>query len=210
MRKILIVVGTRPNFIKVTQFKRIAARYSSLEVKLVHTGQHYDSQMAQVFFQQFALVPDYFLDTPPGTPACQTGEIILRLEKVLLTYRPDLVIVVGDVNSTLAAALCAHKSGIKLAHLESGLRSNDYSMPEEHNRILTDGLSDYFFVTEQSGSDALKREGLTRGKQFFVGNTMIDTLAAYQKEIQASAIWEQLGLECNKYILMTMHRPATV
>jgi UDP-N-acetylglucosamine 2-epimerase (non-hydrolysing) len=210
MKKILIVVGTRPNFIKVTQFKRVAAEYDSLEVKIVHTGQHYDKQMADVFFDQFGLVPDFFLNTPPGSPNFQMAEIMLRLDKVLRDYKPDLLMVVGDVNSTLASALCAHKSGVKLAHLESGLRSHDRSMPEEFNRILTDQLSDYFFVTEQSGVDALQQEGLNRGNVFVVGNTMIDTLVAFRKEIQESDILTKLGITKSHYVLMTMHRPATV
>jgi UDP-N-acetylglucosamine 2-epimerase (non-hydrolysing) len=210
MKKILIVVGTRPNFIKVTQFKRLAAEYASLEVKIVHTGQHYDKQMADVFFDQFGLVPDFFLNTPPGSPNFQMAEIMLRLDKIFHDYTPNLLIVVGDVNSTLAAALCAHKSGIRLAHLESGLRSHDRTMPEEFNRILTDQLSDYFFVTEQSGIDALQREGLDRGNVFVVGNTMIDTLVAFRKDILESDILSRLGIKKGHYVLMTMHRPATV
>ncbi|HXC04048.1 MAG TPA: UDP-N-acetylglucosamine 2-epimerase (non-hydrolyzing) [Bacteroidia bacterium] len=210
MRRILLVVGTRPNFIKVTRFKQVALAYPGLEVKIVHTGQHYDSQMADIFFKQFGLVPDFFLDTPPGSPNQQMAEIMLRLENVFKQYQPHLVMVVGDVNSTLAAALCAHKSGLALAHLESGLRSYDDTMPEEHNRILTDKLSNYYFITEQSGSEALQKEGLTTGKAFFVGNTMIDTLVAFEPEIRSSDILTRLGLGQEKFVLMTMHRPATV
>lgn len=208
---ILIIVGTRPNFIKVTQFKKAALDFPSLEFKIIHTGQHYDKKMADVFFEQFNLIPDYFLNIPVATANTQMAEIMLRLEQFINNhYKPELIIVVGDVNSTLAAALTANKVGIKVAHLESGLRSSDRSMPEEINRILTDELANYFFVTEQSGFDNLLSEGKNKKQLFFVGNTMIDTLVAFHKEIESSHILEQLGLKNKKFVLMTMHRPATV
>jgi hypothetical protein len=150
--KILIVIGTRPNFIKVTQFKRVAKYFEDLNVEIVHTGQHFDTKMADVFFEQFELIPDYFLNIPVSSANKQMAEIMIRLEDLIIKIgKPDLLMVVGDVNSTLAAALCANKLSIKIAHLESGLRSKDYSMPEEINRILTDKITNYFFVTEQSG-----------------------------------------------------------
>src|ERR1039457_493469 len=151
MKKLLIVVGTRPNFIKVTQFKKVAQQFSDLEVKIVHTGQHYDSKMADIFFEQFQLTPDFFLNISPASANSQMAEIMIRLEKIVVDYKPDIVMVPGDVNSTFAAALTANKMNIKIAHLESGLRSFDRTMPEEINRILTDEIADYFFVTEQSG-----------------------------------------------------------
>ncbi|MBL7884166.1 MAG: UDP-N-acetylglucosamine 2-epimerase (non-hydrolyzing) [Bacteroidia bacterium] len=207
----LIVVGTRPNFIKVTQFKKESLRFPDMDVKIVHTGQHYDAKMADVFFKQFNLIPDFFLNITSGSPNNQIAQIIIKLEELVLnTYQPDLIVVVGDVNSTFAAALVANKLSIKLAHLESGLRSHDKTMPEEHNRILTDAVTDYYFITEQSGMDNLKREGKGESQLFFVGNTMIDTMVAYSAEINQSLILSELSVEEKKYVLMTMHRPATV
>lgn len=209
--KILIVIGTRPNFIKVTQFKKLINSFTSLELKIVHTGQHFDEKMADIFFQQLNLIPDYFLNIPVGSPNTQMAEIMLRLEKLIVeSYKPDLMLVVGDVNSTLAAALTANKLGIKLGHIESGLRSQDRTMPEEINRLLTDEITDLFFVTEQSGYDNLLKDGKDIKQIFFVGNTMIDTLVAFQEKIDLSGVMDAYGLEKNKYILMTMHRPATV
>lgn len=209
--KLLIVVGTRPNFIKVTQFKKEAADFNNLDVKIVHTGQHYDEKMADVFFKQFDLQPDYFLNIAPDSPNKQMAEIMIKLENLITTtYQPDLLIVVGDVNSTLAAAITANKMGIKIAHLESGLRSFDRTMPEEFNRLLTDQLADYFFVTEASGTKHLLSEGYLADTIHFVGNTMIDTLVAFESQIQKSDILEKLGVQEKKFILLTMHRPATV
>ncbi|MBL4652191.1 MAG: UDP-N-acetylglucosamine 2-epimerase (non-hydrolyzing) [Flavobacteriales bacterium] len=211
IKKILIVVGTRPNFIKVTQFKKIVEEnYAQFDLKIVHTGQHYDHKMADVFFEQFNLLPDYFLNIGKGDQTEQIAFVKTKLEELLLnTFKADLVIVPGDVNSTLAAAQVANKIGIKLAHLESGLRSFDNAMPEERNRILTDKLSDYYFVTEQSGMNHLKVEN-QKGEVFFVGNTMIDTMVAFKNQIQASSILRSLKLEENKFVLMTIHRPSNV
>ncbi len=210
MKKILIVVGTRPNFIKVTRFKKVIANHPSLDVKFVHTGQHFDEKMSQVFFDQFDLRPDFMLNIGQGTPNHQMAQVMLGLEQVCSSYQPDLLVVVGDVNSTFAAALTGNKMGIKVAHLESGLRSFDRTMPEEINRLLTDEISDYYFVTEQSGLDHLKAEGKASEKVFFVGNTMIDSLVEFQSEVEQSPILENLGLEAQKYVLMTMHRPSNV
>ncbi len=209
-KKILIVVGTRPNFIKVTQFKKNCNAYQHLECKIVHTGQHYDAKMADVFFDQFELRPDFFLNISNTSANTQMAEIMIGLEKVCKEYLPDLMIVVGDVNSTFAAALTANKMGIKIAHLESGLRSLDRTMPEEINRLLTDEISDYFFVTEQSGYDNLLKEGKTESQIYFVGNTMIDTMVAFESEIGKNKILEELDLQQNQFVLMTIHRPATV
>lgn len=211
VNNILIVVGTRPNFIKVTQFKSAALLFPHIDIKIVHTGQHYDDKMADVFFKQFNLVPDYFLNISQGSPSYQIAEIMMKLEPLINTeYKPDLLVVVGDVNSTLAAAIIANKMNIKLAHIESGLRSFDMTMPEEHNRILTDKMTDLFFVTEQSGYDNLIREGVPDNKILFSGNTMIDTLVSFTNEIETSPILEELKLTHHKYVLITMHRPATV
>src|ERR1051326_1227140 len=209
-KKILIVIGTRPNFIKVTRFKSVATGFPSLEVKIVHTGQHYDNRMARVFFDAFGLIPDFLLDLEPGSAASQAGEMIKGLAAVMEQYRPDLVMVVGDVNSTLCGAIAANKLGIRLAHLESGLRSFDRTMPEELNRIITDELADIFFVTEQSGCDNLLNERRDPCSIFLVGNTMIDTLLAFRDRIETSQVMEELGLEKNNFVLITIHRPATV
>ncbi|MCO5237713.1 MAG: UDP-N-acetylglucosamine 2-epimerase (non-hydrolyzing) [Chitinophagaceae bacterium] len=211
IKHLYIVVGTRPNFIKITQFKKAAEAFKNIQIKIIHTGQHYDAKMADVFFDQFELVPDHFLNIPPGSPNSQTAEIMLRLEKLVKENgAPDLLMVVGDVNSTLAAALAGYKLNIPVAHLESGLRSFDRTMPEEINRILTDEISNYFFVTEQSGLDNLAKEGKPEQAVFFVGNTMIDTLVAFKSKIHQSTITEQLGIVGENFALMTMHRPATV
>ncbi len=210
MKRILLVVGTRPNFIKVTRFKEVAARHGRIDVQLVHTGQHFDAKMADVFFEQFGLVPDHFLEVPPGSPASQMGRIMLGLEEVALGMKPDLMLVVGDVNSTLAGAITANKMGLPLGHLESGLRSEDRGMPEEINRILTDQITDHYFITEQSGMDHLLKEGRPKEAMHFVGNTMIDTLVKFEDRIQAATVLEDMGLGKGGHVLMTIHRPATV
>lgn len=210
-KKILTVVGTRPNFIKITQFEKAFKAYSdSLAYYLVHTGQHFDEVMSKVFFEQLGIKePDYYLNAKGENPTQQIADIILKLEKVVSELKPDLIIVVGDVNSTLAAAICANKLKVKLAHLESGLRSYDRGMPEELNRILTDELTDFFFISEKSGMDNLLKEGKSTEKLFYIGNTMIDTLVAFDKEIADSNICDELKID-DPYILITMHRPATV
>ncbi|MCT4581209.1 MAG: UDP-N-acetylglucosamine 2-epimerase (non-hydrolyzing) [Flavobacteriales bacterium] len=206
---IYILVGTRPNFIKVTRFKELAEKYGKT-VKIIHTGQHFDENMANVFFKQFELEPDYFLEVGGLSPNSQIGEIILRLEKLFETIgRPDYFMVPGDVNSTLAGAIAANKMGIKLVHLESGLRSKDQLMPEEHNRILTDYLADVCFVTEQSGLDNLEAEE-SLSKVHYVGNTMIDTLVHFEPKIEASTILEELQMVNQNYVLATFHRPSNV
>ncbi len=213
-KKILIVVGTRPNFIKVTQFKRLVESDYGLvlDLKIVHTGQHYDAKMADVFFEQFNLIPDFFLDIATDlSPNSQMATIMIELEKLLKNvFLPDLMLVVGDVNSTFAAAFTAYKLGIKTAHIESGLRSLDRSMPEEINRILTDEIVDYFFITEQSGFDNLIKEDKKPENLFFVGNTMIDTMVAFEGDIQSSDILKELHLETQNFGLMTIHRPSNV
>ena len=211
-KKILTVVGTRPNFIKITQFEKEFAKYpDEFEFKLLHTGQHYDKAMSKVFFEQLKLrEPDYYLGIGAGDPGAQMGQIMIKLTEVMKEWRPDLIVVVGDVNSTLAAALAANKMHIKIAHLESGLRSLDHSMPEEINRLLTDRITDLYFVTEQSGIDNLKADGQPDEKVHFVGNTMIDTLVGFSKDIEAAPILEDLGVKAGEYALLTMHRPRNV
>lgn len=206
---IAILVGTRPNFIKITQFKRVAEA-NGIKIHLIHTGQHYDFKMAGAFFEQLEIVPDHFLDIPQEEPAAQMGHIMIRLHALLKEIKPNILIVPGDVNTTLAGAITANKMGIPLAHLESGLRSNDERMPEEINRILTDRISDLFFVTEQSGIDNLLKENTPKENVFLVGNTMIDTLVAFDDQIRSSSIRKELGIDQQSFVLVTIHRPSNV
>jgi len=209
LKNLLLIVGTRPNFIKITQFPRVVMRYSNIKLNILHTGQHHDENMSRVFFKQFGFEPNHYLKLKTQTPNANMGEIMIGIEEYTSNINPDLIMVVGDVNSTLAAAITANKMGVPLAHLESGLRSGDRNMPEEINRILTDQITDHFFVTEQAGLDHIKVENLP-GKVHFVGNTMIDTLVAYEEKINSSTILEDLNVQPQDYALMTMHRPATV
>lgn len=208
--KVLVTIGTRPNFIKVTQFKKVSKDFSNLEIKILHTGQHYDFKMAKVFFEQFGMEPDFFLEVGKGTPNEQIGKIIIEFDRFIKeSYKPDIVLVPGDVNSTAAIAIAANKLGIPVGHIESGLRSFDRTMPEELNRLIVDELSDIFFVTEPSGIENLKKEQ-KKGEVHFVGNTMIDTMVAFEKDIDNSSIIENLKLKKSKYCLFTFHRPAMV
>ena len=209
MKKILICVGTRPNFIKVTRFKKLAHKYN-LEIKLLHTGQHFDHQMSKVFFDELKLdKPDIYLDAKGESQIEMMADIMVKFEKELTNYNPDIVLVPGDVNSSIACALVASRNGIKVGHIESGLRSFDRKMPEEINRILIDDLSDFFFVTEQSGIDHLVKEGKEKNKIHLVGNTMIDSLVNFNNSIQKSNILKKI--KCPEaYGLMTFHRPSNV
>ena len=208
--KILSVVGARPNFIKIAPIIN-KLNINNINNKLVHTGQHYDENMSKIFFDQLNLPsPDYFLGVGSGSHANQTAKIMIEFEKICLDYRPNLVIVVGDVNSTLACAIAAKKINILVAHVESGLRSFDDKMPEEINRVIVDRISDFLFVTEQSGIDNLINEGICKNKIFFVGNCMIDTLIKYKNKINNLNFLKKYNLECNKYALVTLHRPSNV
>ena len=212
-KNILIVVGTRPNYIKVTQFKKVADTLFSgqFDIKIVHTGQHFDTSMADVFFKQLDIWPDFFLNISQASANTQMGEIMIRLEALIdAQFKPDIILVPGDVNSTLAAALVANKLGISLGHLESGLRSFDRTMPEEINRILVDEITDHYFVTEQSGVNNLLNEGRPSDAIHFVGNTMIDTLVHFESAIASQPIFGGLNISEDHFILMTIHRPATV
>lgn len=212
--KVLIVIGTRPNFIKVTRFKEVARSFNNLDVEIVHTGQHYDNKMANVFFEQFGLLPDHVLTLKGQSPSSQMAHMIQGLAQKVSEVKPDYILVPGDVNSTLAGALVANREGIRLGHLESGLRSFDRTMPEEINRILVDEISNDYFVTEESGIKNLEQEGLSQKEMgtttTLVGNTMIDTLVKFEDQIKNSEILKQRALLEKQYILMTMHRPATV
>jgi UDP-N-acetylglucosamine 2-epimerase (non-hydrolysing) len=209
MKKILICVGTRPNFIKVTQFKKLAPEFN-LDISLLHTGQHFDHQMSQVFFDELKLdKPDIYLDAQGNTQIEMMADIMCKFEKELLNLNPDIVLVPGDVNSSLACAIVASRNGYKVGHIESGLRSFDRDMPEEINRILIDDLSDLFFITEQSGIDHLLNEGKENDKLHFVGNTMIDSLVAFSEHIDTSSILKTLNIK-DSYGLLTFHRPSNV
>ncbi|MBB3837704.1 UDP-N-acetylglucosamine 2-epimerase (non-hydrolyzing) [Runella defluvii] len=209
--KIVNIVGARPNFMKVAPLHRAFQKRSEIESKIVHTGQHYDAKMSDVFFNQLELPqPHYFLGIGGGTHAQQTAKIMLEFEKVMEAEQPDLVLVVGDVTSTIACALVASKMHVPIAHVEAGLRSGDRRMPEEINRILTDSISDLLFVTEQAGIDNLKREGVPDEKVFMVGNCMIDSLVHYRQKAQQLRVLADFGVTKGEYVLMTMHRPANV
>ena len=212
MKKLLSIVGARPNFMKIAPLDKAFKKYRK-EVKhlICHTGQHFDDRMSKVFFEDLGLPrPDFYLGVGGGSHAEQTARIMLELEQVLLAEQPDLVIVPGDVNSTLAAALVASKMGIPVAHVEAGLRSFDNTMPEEINRIVTDVVSDFLFVSEHSGIRNLRDEGVDEHKIHFVGNIMIDSLEAHYDLLENHPILEQIGLEKENYILATFHRPTNV
>jgi UDP-N-acetylglucosamine 2-epimerase (non-hydrolysing) len=217
-KKIIIVAGARPNFPKVAPILRAFGQIAAgkrPEIVLVHTGQHYDYKMSKVFFEELEMPkPDHCLGAGSGSHAVQTARVMVAFERVLLKERPDLVMVVGDVNSTLACALTAQKMGIKVAHVEAGLRSFDPAMPEETNRRLTDQLSDHLFVSCPEGLDNLKKEGVDHKKIFYVGNVMIDTLKASMPKAKSRKILAKLGLmkrkEIKPYCLITLHRPSNV
>ena len=210
MKKILVIVGTRPNFIKISRFKALALHHA-FDLRIVHTGQHFDEKMADVFFRDLQIQPDYLLEVPSVSPEQQMMLMQAKLSKLIATtFKPDLVMVVGDVNSTRAGAEAAQIHNIPIAHIESGLRSFDQSMPEEINRIVADNLATYFFITEQSGIDNLTQEGKPDTHQYLVGNTMIDTLVHFDEQIRQNPIMSELQLTANQFILMTMHRPSNV
>ena len=209
--KILNVVGARPNFMKVAPLHRAFLTYPNIDSKIIHTGQHYDERMSSIFFEQLGLPkPDYYLGVGSGSHAVVTAKVMVEFEQIILKEQPDLVLVVGDVNSTMACALVAKKMNINLIHVEAGLRSGDRKMPEELNRILTDSISDYLFVTEQSGMIHLAREGVSEKRVHFVGNVMIDSLVYYQEQSAQLNLMDKLDLEKKNYVLMTMHRPSNV
>lgn len=212
IKKIISVAGARPNFMKVAPIHRAFQKHNDkFEHVICHTGQHYDKNMSDSFFTDLDMPePKFFLGVGSGSHAEQTARIMIEFEKVCLNYKPDLVIVVGDVNSTIACSLTAVKCGIKTAHIEAGLRSFDMTMPEEINRIATDSISNYYFVTEQSGIDNLKKSGISDEQIFFVGNTMIDSLFYALPKAEKSAINNELNLIPQQYALITLHRPSNV
>lgn len=210
MIKIISVVGARPNFMKVAPIYRETQKFTDkVDHKILHTGQHYDKNMSDAFFNDLGLPkPDFHLGVGSASHAVQTAKIMVEFEKVCLEEKPNLVIVVGDVNSTIACSLVAVKLGIKVAHVESGLRSYDRAMPEEINRLATDKICDYLFVTEKSGKENLLAEGFKEEQIFFVGNTMIDSLVHALEKTKESQYFNKY--EKKSYALVTMHRPSNV
>jgi UDP-N-acetylglucosamine 2-epimerase (non-hydrolysing) len=209
--KAAVVVGARPNFMKAAPLIRELATRPRARCILVHTGQHYDENMSRVFFEDLELPePDIHLGVGSGSHAEQTGKVMVAFEGVLARERPDLVIVVGDVNSTLACSLVAAKALVPVAHVEAGLRSFDRTMPEEINRMLTDVLSDFCFTTSPEAETNLRREGVDPGRIHFVGNIMIDSLLFYLERSERSRILEELALAGGAYALVTLHRPSNV
>ena len=214
--KIINVVGAIPNFMKIAPLMAEYTKYNQIEPLLVHTGQHYDEKMSDLFFRQLGIPePDINLGIGSGSHAVQTAAIMTAFEPVCIEHKPDAVLVVGDVNSTIACGLVAVKLGIKLIHVEAGLRSGDRSMPEEINRVLTDSIADMLFCTEQSGVDNLLAEGVSEERIHMVGHVMIDTLLKNLKKAKVSNIhnelYKQFNIDCSKgYAVLTMHRPSNV
>lgn len=212
MTKLLMVAGARPNFMKLAplyfELKKNSDTFAPL---IVHTGQHYDYGMSDVFFEQFRLPrPDYFLEVGSGSHAFQTGTVMIKIEEVMLKEKPDMLIVFGDVNSTMAAAVSASKLGIPIVHVEAGLRSFDRAMPEEINRIISDVLADIHFTHCDDANLNLIKEGMKLENIFQVGNIMIDTLKYFLPRAEGSDVLDTLQIEKNKYVLMTLHRPSNV
>lgn len=213
--KITIIAGARPNFMKIAPIieaiRQAHASGADISYRLVHTGQHYDKNMSDNFFTQLGIPqPDVNLESGGGSQAEQTANIMIRFEKELLQNPADLVLVVGDVTSTMACSIVAKKLLTKVAHVEAGIRSGDIRMPEEINRIVTDALTDYFFTTSETANDNLRRSGVAESQIFFVGNTMIDTLLKQESNFIPPLIWEKAALKEKSYFILTLHRPANV
>jgi UDP-N-acetylglucosamine 2-epimerase (non-hydrolysing) len=208
---VVAVVGARPNFMKMAPILAEMRRDPEIRVRLIHTGQHYDAAMSQLFFDELRLPrPDVYLGVGSGTHAAQTAKVMLGFEPVLLEERPDVVVVVGDVNSTLACALVAVKLDVSVAHVEAGLRSFDRRMPEEINRILTDAISDWLLIPSLDARENLMREGIPEARIHFVGNVMIDSLRHHLDAALARPILDDMGLEAREYAVLTLHRPSNV
>ncbi|HEX9107929.1 MAG TPA: UDP-N-acetylglucosamine 2-epimerase (non-hydrolyzing), partial [Longimicrobiales bacterium] len=209
--KILAVVGARPNFVKIAPLMAEMRQHPELQPMLVHTGQHYDQALSTLFFEELAIAePDLKLAVGSGSHATQTAQAMVELERAAAELAPDLILVVGDVNSTLAAALVAAKACIPLAHVEAGLRSGDRTMPEEVNRVVTDALSDLLFTTEAAAAENLAREGVPPTKIHFAGNVMVDTLLRFLPRARALCPPERVGLQREGYAVVTLHRPSNV
>jgi UDP-N-acetylglucosamine 2-epimerase (non-hydrolysing) len=213
--KITLIAGARPNFMKIAPIihaiQKAKNEGKAIDYRLVHTGQHYDKKMSGDFFEQLEIPePHANLESGGGTQAEQTANIMVRFEKELLENPTDLVLVVGDVTSTMACSITAQKLHTKVAHVEGGIRSNDWSMPEEINRLVTDAITNYFFTTSEIANENLRASGVKEEQIYYVGNTMIDTLLKNRPRFRKPAIWEEIGLKEKEYIVMTLHRPANV
>lgn len=215
MALIDLIAGARPNFMKVGPIIRAiqarAAAGSSLRYRLVHTGQHYDERMSGDFFRQLRIpAPDVNLEVGSGTQAEQTAGIMVKYEQLLTNAPADLCLVVGDVNSTMACSIAAQKRGVRVAHVEGGIRSGDWTMPEEINRLVTDAITNYFFTTSTFANDNLRKCGVGDDRIYFVGNTMIDTLLANFDRLRPPVLWDELSLAPRNYLVLTLHRPHNV
>ena len=215
MIKITIVAGARPNFIKIAPIIRAveikSADGAAISYRLVHTGQHYDRNLSDTFFEELGIPePNANLEVKSGSQSVQTAAIMIAFESELMANPCDLVLVVGDVNSTMACAIVAKKMGVEVAHVEAGIRSGDMTMPEEINRIVTDSITDYFFTTSESASENLIRSGVNPANVHFVGNVMIDTLTQNLDRIKKPEFWSRLQLQQNNYMVLTLHRPSNV
>lgn len=211
MIKIDIIAGARPNFMKVAPIIEAISQQEDMSFRLVHTGQHYDRNMSGSFFEQLNIPePDVNLGAGGGTQAEQTAAIMTGYEKLLMESPCDLCLVVGDVTSTMACAITAQKLHIKVAHVEGGIRSGDWTMPEEINRLVTDSITNYFFTTSHTANENLRNSGVDDDRIHFVGNTMIDTLLKNKSRFIQPKVWEEHGLKEGEYIVMTLHRPANV
>lgn len=213
--RIDIIAGARPNFMKIAPIidaiKEEQKKGTRIEFRLVHTGQHYDKNMSGSFFEQLGIPkPDVNLDAGGGTQAEQTAAIMVKYEKLLMNKLSDLCLVVGDVTSTMACAITAQKMHVPVAHVEAGIRSGDWMMPEEINRLATDAVTNYFFTTSNVANSNLKKSGVEDDRIFFVGNTMIDTLLKHRPRFQKPPVWNEVRLEEGNYIVITLHRPSNV
>jgi UDP-N-acetylglucosamine 2-epimerase (non-hydrolysing) len=213
--KIDLIAGARPNFMKISPIinaiNKARSEGKDIEYRLVHTGQHYDARMSQNFFTQLDIPePQINLGAGGGTQSEQTSAIMLGYEKFLMVEKPDLCIVVGDVTSTMACSIVAKKMHVKVAHVEGGIRSGDWTMPEEINRIVTDSISDYFFTTSEVANENLRKSGIENSRIFFVGNTMIDTLLKHRPRFVKPSVWDEHSLKQKEFLVLTLHRPANV
>jgi UDP-N-acetylglucosamine 2-epimerase (non-hydrolysing) len=213
--KLDLIAGARPNFMKIApiidSINRARSVDKNITFRLVHTGQHYDKNMSGSFFIELGIPePDINLNAGGGTQAEQTAAIMIGYEKLLLKEKPDLCMVVGDVTSTMACAIAAQKLNVKVAHVEGGIRSGDWTMPEEINRIVTDSISNFFFTTSETANENLRKAGVPKERIFYVGNTMIDTLLKHRSRFKQPSLWNKIGLIQGEYLVMTLHRPANV
>ena len=210
-----LIAGARPNFMKIAPIidaiHEAQKKGKNIHYRLVHTGQHYDKNMSGNFFEQLGIPePDVNLGAGGGTQAEQTAAIMVGYEQLLMNKKSDLCLVVGDVTSTMACAISAQKLHVKVGHVEAGIRSGDWTMPEEINRMVTDSITNFFFTTTEIANDSLRKSGITNDRIFWVGNTMIDTLLKHRRRFQKPSLWDEIGLTAGKYIVITLHRPANV